>query len=187
MNRPNKNYMTISEVSVYLKLPEESVYKYARTGKMPASKVGRHWRFERSVVDAWIANNLNCKVTVEVLVVDDEPMVRDLLSIWLEELECVVETASDGVEALSKISTKKYDLVLLDLMMPSMNGVDVLEQIQGVAPLTPVAIVTAHFESKLMEKALAFGPLTVLKKPILKESLAQLVANYAATISQGNT
>jgi len=177
----NKDYMTISEVSVYLKLPEESVYKYARTGKMPASKVGRHWRFERNIVDAWIASNLNCKASIKVLIVDDEPMVRDLLTAWLEELECEVECASDGSSAISKISNTKYDLVLLDLMMPSMNGVDVLKQMYKTTPQTPVAIITGHFESKLMDKALEFSPVTVLKKPILKENLVQLVLNYATS------
>ena len=69
-------YLTVSEVSEYLKLPEETVYKYARTGRMPASKVGRYWRFEQSKIDEWVNQNSNQSSNdMHVVVVDDDPPV----------------------------------------------------------------------------------------------------------------
>ena len=50
----NKEFLSVNEVSKYLKLPEETVYKYARDGRMPASKVGRYWRFDRDRLNDWV-------------------------------------------------------------------------------------------------------------------------------------
>ena len=71
------NYLTVSELSDYLKLPEETVYKYARTGRIPASKVGRYWRFEQQKIDQWVEQHSNQeKQKLQVMVVDDDPALR---------------------------------------------------------------------------------------------------------------
>lgn len=51
--------MTIEEVSAYLRVPVSSLYKLAQQGKIPASKVGRHWRFRRGLIDQWMDNQAN--------------------------------------------------------------------------------------------------------------------------------
>lgn len=171
MSEAGKDYLTVGEVSDYLKLPEETIYKYARTGKLPGSKVGRHWRFDRARIDSWINHSSNTEVRLNALVIDDEPMVRDLMTAWLKAVDCNVIAASGGLQGLSLFKEQKFDVVFLDLMMPSLNGVETLKSLRVVAKNTPVVIVTAFFESHLMDKALEIGPLTIIKKPIKKDIL----------------
>jgi excisionase family DNA binding protein len=173
-------YLTVSEVSEYLKLPEETVYKYARTGRMPASKVGRYWRFEQSKIDDWVDQNSNQSPgSMHVLVVDDDPAVRNILSKWLMEADCHVNALANGNDALRAIEDEDCDLVLLDLLMPSPNGVDTLRSIRSLRPDLEVVIITAYFDSSMMDDALAMGPLTILKKPIDKDELIKLAESFA--------
>jgi DNA-binding NarL/FixJ family response regulator len=65
-------------------------------------------------------------------------------------------------------------------MMPSPNGAETLEAIRLTRPSLEVVIVTAFFDSRLMDEALELGPLTILKKPVEKEALKQVVSNVAA-------
>lgn len=175
MSVAGKDYLTVGEVSDYLKLPEETIYKYARTGKLPGSKIGRHWRFDRERIDSWINLSSNTEVPLSALVIDDEPMVRDLMTAWLKSAGCNVIAVSGGQQGLSLFNKQKFDVVFLDLMMPSLNGVETFRSLHVVAKHTPVVIVTAFFESHLMEKALEIGPLTIIKKPISKEILFSFV------------
>ena len=177
------NYLTVAEVSEYLKLPEETVYKYARTGRMPASKVGRYWRFEQTRIDDWVEGNSNQgSAAMRVMVVDDDPAVRTLLTKWLMEWGCEVATFSGGHEAVEAVQAEPCDLVLLDLMMPSPNGVETLGNLRQVRPGLEVVIITAFFDSKLMDEALQFGPLTILKKPIGRDVLVTLLNGMGAKV-----
>jgi response regulator of citrate/malate metabolism len=75
---------------------------------------------------------------------------------------------------------RQCDLVLLDLMMPSPNGVETLGHFREVRPGLEVVIITAFFDTKLMDEALQFGPLTILKKPIERDVLETLLSGQTA-------
>jgi excisionase family DNA binding protein len=168
-------------VSEYLKLPEETVYKYARTGRMPASKVGRYWRFERSRIDDWVSQNSNQGgKALDVLVVDDDPAVRSLLAQWIMELGFHVASLAGGEDALQWVAQHPCDLVLLDLLMPAPNGVATLRHLRRDHPELDVVIVTAYFDSDLMDEALELGPLTMLKKPIDRNALMAVLSGVAS-------
>jgi two-component system, OmpR family, alkaline phosphatase synthesis response regulator PhoP len=80
--------------------------------------------------------------TAKVLVVDDEPAIRLLVTKALEKHGFSVETAVDGVDAVHKLESSTYDLMVLDVMMPRLDGIGVIEKISGVtAP--KVLIMTA--------------------------------------------
>ena len=175
-----KNFMTISELSEYIKLPEETIYKYARGGRIPASKVGRHWRFDQSEIDKWVSGRSNSQPNaIRILVVDDEPMVRELMVKWLTDLGATATAVASGSEALEACETQNFDLVFLDLMMPQMNGVETLRNLKLLNKDLKVILLTAYFESRLMESALELGPVTILKKPVIREVLKTLVASYS--------
>lgn len=55
MNSEQEGILTLQELAAYLKIPESSLYKIVREGKIPAQKVGKHWRFSRAAIDAWLA------------------------------------------------------------------------------------------------------------------------------------
>lgn len=172
-----KNYLTIKELSAYLKLPRETAYKYARNQKLPASKVGKHWRFERKEVDEWIANQRKRDYGGQILIVDDEEHIRTMFAKFLEPEGYDVHLVADGEEALDLLKHVQFDLVLLDLAMPKKDGVEVLREIKKMEVQPRVAIVTGNFEGDMMDQILEFSPVSILKKPIGKEELLNFVKN----------
>ena len=110
-----------------------------------------------------------------VLVVDDEKNVRLTLRRALEDLGLTVATADDGTEALSRLDEVDYDLMLLDLRMPGLDGLETLERTRRQAPDLPVVIVTAHGTVKNAVQAMRRGAVDVLLKPISLDALRDLV------------
>jgi len=179
-----KNYLTIQETAAFLDLPIETVYKFARTKRLPASKVGRYWRFDKDQLMSWKLYQRSASLQeLQIMVVDDEPVFRELIGTWLRSMGHVVDLLADGDMAKEYLQVQQYDLVFLDLHMPKSNGVDVLKAFQNLGPVTEFVIVTAHFESDLMDEALSLGTMTVLKKPFSKTDLGHVVKNRLASIS----
>ena len=110
-----------------------------------------------------------------VLVVDDEKNVRLPLRQALEDLGLQVNTAAGGEEALDRIEDTEHDLMLLDLRMPGLDGLEVLQRTRRQAPDLPVVIVTAHGTVKNAVQAMRRGAVDVLLKPISLDSLRELV------------
>lgn len=108
-----------------------------------------------------------------IMVVDDDPAM--LLSICdiLEFEDYDVEAVKDGFEALEKASAERFDLVLMDINMPGMNGVDAFRKIRLISPTTVVVMMTGFSVEDLVEQALNEGAYTVLYKPLdIKNVLA---------------
>ncbi len=103
-----------------------------------------------------------------ILVVDDEPANRKLLADLVVHEGYEVVTASGGAEALAILASAPIDLVLLDLMMPEVDGMSVLAELQKrqMLPALPVVVVTAHEERKVRIDALTAGAVDFIAKPI---------------------
>lgn len=111
----------------------------------------------------------------KVLIVDNEDTVRQLIRVTLRAYE-VIE-GSDGVEALEKARREKPDLILLDLMMPKMNGFEVIKRLKSdptVAEI-PIILLTARGDQDSLEQGLEAGVLTYLTKPFSPRKLAKQV------------
>ena len=108
-----------------------------------------------------------------ILVVDDEPHIRRVLSSILEREGFEVDLASDGPEGLDAVVGGGIDLVILDLMMPSANGLEILAQIRAHPERgdTPVIILTAKGQDTDREAALAGGADDFLTKPFSPKKL----------------
>ena len=102
---------------------------------------------------------------IEVLVVDDEPSVTDLLSAALEENEYNCITAATGEEALKRLSMGNIDVVLLDLRLPGISGMDVLTEIASTYPRTMVIVVTGVGDSQTAVEAMKRGAVDYITKP----------------------
>ena len=112
-----------------------------------------------------------------ILVVDDEPDVRNFLATCIEDAGFDVETAVDGVDALDKIKARKPDLMTLDMVMPRHSGITLMRKLRQKKEWAdiPVIVITAHaqdeFGSEDVQKFDAFAarhrPKYVLEKPIL--------------------
>lgn len=157
--------LTIRDVAAYLKLPVSTVYRLAERRELPGHKVGRQWRFHKSLLDDWFREHA-ATVRVTILVVDDEEVTRQFLVAALQAPQRQVLTAASGEEALELAKQADLDLVLLDLIMPGLNGVETFRQLHALRPELPVVIVTGYPDSDLMARALEIGPFTIINKPI---------------------
>src|SRR5574342_1018563 len=100
-----------------------------------------------------------------VLIVDDDPASRRLFEVRLRPLECAVATAGNGEQALSAIRKDLPDLVLLDLQMPKMGGIDVLRALGREGIDVPTIVITAHGSIESAVEAMKEGAFDFLPKP----------------------
>jgi CheY-like chemotaxis protein len=116
----------------------------------------------------------------KVLIVDDEPFNVDVLQQELDELEYHIITASNGKEALDQIKKHQPDLILLDLMMPVLDGFAVLSEIKVDHSLRdiPVIIVSAADDSKSIVKGIKQGADDYITKPIDADHLKKKVKEH---------
>lgn len=165
---------TVAEVAAYLKLPISTVYRLAERREIPGHKVGRQWRFQRVVIDEWLRRRSEGRPTT-ILVAEDDDHVREVLAQALEGPARQVLQARTGLEAVQWATSAPVDLVVLDLVMPELDGVETFRRIHAARPELPVVIVTGHPESDLMLKVLEIGPFTVLQKPLDVHKLRRVV------------
>lgn len=112
-----------------------------------------------------------------LLIVDDEKNIRLTVRYTLEPLGYEVDSAVNGEEGLRKVQEEKYNLVLLDLRMPGMEGLQVLRQIARTQADVPVAILTAHGTIENAVEAMKLGAIDFIRKPFSPEELRQLVTS----------
>jgi DNA-binding response OmpR family regulator len=108
---------------------------------------------------------------MRILIVDDEQTLLDQLRKGLEEQRYMVETALDGEEALDKLFETPVDLVILDVMLPGLNGLEVLRALRGEGDATPVLMLTAKGDIDDRIKGLDLGADDYLAKPFSFEEL----------------
>ncbi len=101
-----------------------------------------------------------------VLIIEDDPFISDVYVLKLESEGYSVDTANDGVVGLEKIQKKKYDIVLLDILMPNLDGFKVLERIKMVPTLNkvPVVILTNLSQKNDIQKGLNLGAVDYIVK-----------------------
>ena len=103
----------------------------------------------------------------QILIVDDEIQFSKLLKLHLEEnTEYEIFTANSGQAAIEFVERHKPDLVLLDIIMPDMNGLECLKRIKSIAPELPVTMVTAVWDEETGKRALQAGAYDYITKPI---------------------
>lgn len=116
-----------------------------------------------------------------ILVVEDDELVRRTISAMLERMECEILHASDGVEAMSVVESLDPDLVLLDLMMPRMNGFQFLRAFRALDRWeTPVVIVSAKNDPVDHYWARKLGAVDYIPKPFRYRRLAEIVETALA-------
>ena len=127
--------------------------------------------------------NIIQKTNKRLLVVDDDKQIRELLVFDIESSGYNVDFATDGMEGLKKALENNYDLILLDVMMPKMNGYDVCKNIRIAKPDTPILMLTA--KGSIEDKTVGFdcGADDYLIKPF---EIQEVLLRIRALLRRGN-
>ena len=116
-----------------------------------------------------------------ILIVDDELSVRSSLQEWFLEDGFQVETAEDGLAAIRAMERGPYDIVLLDLKMPGMDGLAVQKRVREIDPGATIIILTAYASVETAVEALKLGAFDYVTKPVDPDDLSNLVRNALTT------
>lgn len=112
-----------------------------------------------------------------ILVVDDEPAIRDLITDVLNIADFQVTTSHDGLDALNQIRREKFDLIILDVNLPKVDGFAVLEKVRQGAPTQPIIMISARTEKEDVTHGLRLGADDYIRKPFSVEELLLRVQN----------
>jgi len=116
-------------------------------------------------------------MTRQVLVIEDDEDIAKLIELQLLELSCKVKRANDGVEGLAEAQSKRYDLLILDLMLPGMGGLEICQRIRSQDRYTPILMLTSKSSELDRVLGLEMGGDDYLTKPF---SVLELTARVKA-------
>ena len=114
-----------------------------------------------------------------ILVVDDEPLIGRLFQESLEGHNYNVDATISSYRAVDLMQNKRYDLIFLDLLMPEINGAELFRQIRKRYKDVQVVIITGFPDSTLLDQALQYGPLLVMKKPFDTVDILETVRRFS--------
>jgi excisionase family DNA binding protein len=178
----DETFLTTEEVLEYLQVNLRTVYRLIKAGKIPAVRVGRQWRFRKRDIDVWLDSQRSRGARTapaaaaaaradaagprpRILVVDDEASIRDLLSKTLALAEYDVDVCPDGRTALDRMRMHPYDLLIVDLKMPGLDGLAVIREAKRYKADLPVIIITGFSTEAAAIDAVNLGVAGYLTKP----------------------
>jgi len=112
-----------------------------------------------------------------ILVIDDERSMREFLSIMLEREGYSVVTKDNGNDALDFIRKNNYDLIITDIKMPKMSGIDILRESMNLHPNTPVIMITAFASTEVAVEAMKLGAYDYITKPFNVDEIKIIIKN----------
>jgi len=168
-NEPD--WLTLGQAAKYLGVAQSTIRKWSDLGRVPAFYTpGGHRRYRRSDLDTFLERSgpgAKDRTGPVVLVVDDDPGVREVVRANLELEGYSVREAGSAAEGLTALEQEPPDLILLDVMMPEVDGWEMLRQIQerfGVGAL-PVIVFSGQVDERAVEEAESRGARGFLGKP----------------------
>jgi DNA-binding response OmpR family regulator len=114
-------------------------------------------------------------MTKKILIVDDEKNIRITLKHCLENQDYVIESAVNGEEALHKLQTTNFDLILLDIKMPGLTGMEVLKKIREMGNKVDVIMMTAYGTIERAVEAMKLGAIDFINKPFTPDEIREIV------------
>ncbi len=179
---------TMDEVVTYLKIPKSTVYKLSQKGELPCFKIGKQLRFRKSSLDKWMTDrettpqgkkeDLFIADTDEsgsdkaqnILLIDDDKLVLKAVAKFLKTQGYSVELAENGKEALKKVEGRQFDLIIADVRMPGISGIETIREIRELhtsarRPSVPEIVITAYLDSQTEQEAKSLGITDCVYKP----------------------
>jgi excisionase family DNA binding protein len=176
--------LTVRELAEYLKLNSATVMRKAARGEIPAIKIGRQFRFDKSQIDKWLTQRIVGK-PVAVLVIDNEPVIGQFFKDLLGRDGHRVTSVTSGNDALGLIVKEHFDIIFLDLVMPGLTGPEVFKRIRQVDRDVPIAFITGYPDSDLVQKAMDQGPFIIIRKPIEANEIQVTINRLYGSVTKG--
>ncbi len=177
-------WLTLGQAAKYLGVAQSTIRKWSDLGRVPAFYTpGGHRRYRRADLDAFLQRSGPGKPARGplVLVVDDDPTVREVIRVNLEMEGYTVREAGNAEEGLAAVEDDAPDLILLDVMMPQVDGWEMLRRVQerhGIGSI-PVVMFSGQLESSAEHEAAERGAHAFVGKPfdlrVLIEQTKQIV------------
>jgi excisionase family DNA binding protein len=178
-------WLTLGQAATYLGVAQSTVRKWSDGGRLPAFYTpGGHRRFRRGDLDSFLAGSRGGPATRGrpiVLIVDDDPRLREFVRVNLELDGYAVREAGSAAAGLAALEEESPDLILLDVMMPEVDGFEMLRRVQeqhGVGSI-PVIMFSGKVDEETAGRAAEEGAQAFIGKPFdpqqLIESTKQLL------------
>ena len=171
------DWLTLGQAAKYLGVAQSTIRRWSDTGRVPAFYTpGGHRRYRRMDLDAFLERSGpggKPKDGPTVLVVDDDPGVREVVRLSLELEGYLVKEAGGAEEGLAAVDNEAPDLILLDVMMPHVDGWEMLRQIQerhGAGSI-PIVMFSGKVDAQTAAQAAARGAQGFVGKPFDPQQL----------------
>ncbi|MDT8427364.1 MAG: sigma-54 dependent transcriptional regulator [Pseudomonadales bacterium] len=125
-------------------------------------------------------------MSASILILDDEPDIRELLEVTLHRMALSTRSAGTLTEAIAILQTQKFDLCLTDMRLPDGDGFNLIDYIRANLPTLPVAVITAHGNTEMAIRALKAGAFDFVSKPVNLNKLRDLVTS-ALSLTRDNS
>jgi excisionase family DNA binding protein len=190
-------FLTTAEVLEALRVTRRTLYRLVHAGQIPAVRIGRQWRFRREDLEVWLGGRRAARPTSvpsgsisapaaaspprtrRLLVVDDDPDVRSVLKHTLGLSLYHVDLAADGTAAIEQLRREPYDLVIVDLRLPGVDGMTVIRTAKQVSPTIGIVIITGFSSEASAIEAIELGVNGYLAKPF---RIARVLATVAKVL-----
>lgn len=166
-----KSLLTIQDVMKVLKISRRTVYYWIDHGILSPIRIGSVYRFEPGAIEALSSGPEQSEPRkAHILAIDDDFLVRESLKVILEREGIGVTLASGGEEALRLAEQNEFDLIVTDVRMPGMNGIETLKAIRGVREKAgkkaiPEIVMTAFEDTNARNESVEMGVKEFIQKP----------------------
>ena len=122
---------------------------------------------------------------MNVLVVDDEPTVRELFEDALEDTGARLTCERSGFRAMARVNEQPFDLIFMDLMMPGLDGLRTIEEVQRLRPGARIIMITGYATEAILNEALAKGAESCMHKPFGASEIREAVCPAKKRLEPG--
>lgn len=191
-------FFSINEVTKILKIPKSTIYKLSQEGKIPCTKIGKQLRFRKSSLEKWLnksegqdkidnlisgGDSTSKKPDAKsVLLIDDDRIVLKSLSRFLEHHGYSLKVAESGEEALENVRKWNFDLIITDIRMPGLNGIETIKRIREFnrknnRPGPSEVIITGYADPEIERQAEKLGIIDFIYKPFATHQFLDTIEN----------
>ena len=172
-----KDIFTVQELAEYLKMHPKTLQRKAKKGDIPAIKINRQYRFDKEQIDRWLSQRAVVR-PLHILIVDDDPAIGLLFKQNLEKLGHKVTVSTNGIEAMELLDRKRFELIFLDLIMPVIDGSELLFRIRDIDKHVTITIMTDEVDTDRLKKAMKEGPILLMHKPLDDDDVLEALRKF---------